>query len=130
MELDGRRSVVTFDLADLGIPMDGDGRAELRVIDDAVYLRPPRALVELPAGASWIKVKTTENLGVLAYLAENPPSIDPTGEIHLDRKGRIQRVRSVRHRPPAPDLLTIVELFDFGVPLTIEPPPADQVAQT
>ena len=129
MALDGSASVLRFDARDLGIPVDGPSDGEYRSVGSRTWLRPPPVLLPLPTGKRWVELSPGANLGLLSLLAR-PPALDaPDREV--DRQGRIRSLRRVDRKPGAPDLLTVVRLRRFGVPVSVvSPPPEEVVAAT
>jgi hypothetical protein len=68
----------------------------------------------------------TKQLRAEGYTVDDPPTATQPAELWVDAQGRLRRLRStdVTSDPPA---ATTLELFDFGVRVDVQAPPADQI---
>jgi hypothetical protein len=124
--LDGSRSVLRFDARALGVPVDGPSDGEYRTVAGRTWLRAPPVLLPLPPGKRWVELTPGgPSLGLLSLLAR-PPSLEGADR-EVDDSGRIRSVRRVERKPGAPDLVTVVHLDRFRVPVQISPPPPEEV---
>lgn len=91
------------------------------------------------AGPDWTGRHYTFTLDSATSAAHKPAHSSVTGTVDVDTAGQVRRMTFTMHTPAADsatgtenrtrDLNQVMEFSDFGTPVTVTAPPADQVVQ-